>query len=647
MPTHAISTATSYAVQYSIKPKQPAAHLFEVSVTVTAPDPDGQHFMLPTWIPGSYMIREFARNIIGVSAYAAGKPAPIKKIDKCTWACAPCAGPLTLRYEVYAWDMSVRAAHLDDTHGFFNGSSVFLLPLGFRDQSCELEILAPDNKADWKIATALACKPITADISKASAPHIAPSLPSGPMSFGKFIAANYDELIDHPVEMGTFAHASFTACGVEHHLALSGRLPGAGIDTARLCADLQKICDSQIRLFDPETQQAPMREYWFLITVVGDGFGGLEHRASTALLVSRDDLPLANDARQEKIAPGYRRLLSLASHEYFHTWNVKYIKPDGFINYDLAKENYTRQLWFFEGFTDYYDDLMLVRSGIIGVQDYLDLEAENISRVLAQNGRHKQSVADASFDAWVKYYRQDENAPNALVSYYQKGAIVGMALDLVIRQRSAGRKSLDDVMRALWRDYGMVNRGVPEGELEKIAAKVAGVDLGDFFAHAVYGTDDIALEPLFKHLGIDMNMRAPGQSKTGDPIPTTLGAKFGGDANSDPKLLQVFDGGAAQAAGLSAGDVIVAIDGLRVTAANIDKRIRSYSIGCVLDITAFRRDEMMRFAVSLQAQAKTSCTLVAQTLPPDAVARRDSWLNRADSRPSVSAATPIKARSSA
>ena len=645
MPTHAISAATSAAVLYSIKPKHLAAHLFEVSVTLAAPDPAGQHFMLPTWIPGSYMIREFARNIIGVSAHAAGKPVPIEKIDKCTWACAPYyAGPLTLRYEVYAWDASVRAANLDTTHGFFNGSSVFLLPLGLRDQPCELVILAPDNISDWKIATALARKPITAGISTAYAANAAPLLGSGPSDFGTFIAANYDELIDHPVEMGTFAYASFTACDVPHHVVLSGRLPGAGIDMARLCADLQKICASQIRLFDPATLQAPMREYWFLITIVGDGFGGLEHRASTALLVSRDDLPLANEPKQEKLTPGYRRLLSLASHEYFHTWNVKYIKPEGFINYDLATENYTRQLWFFEGFTDYYDDLMLVRSGLMGAQDYLDHEAENISRVLAQNGRHKQSVADASFDAWVKYYRQDENAPNALVSYYQKGAIIGMALDLTIRQRSGGGKSLDEVMRALWRDYGMVNRGVPEGALEKIAAAVAGVDLSDFFAHAVYGTDDIDLAPLFKYVGIDMNLRAPGQRKAGDPIPATLGVKFGGDANGDPKLLQVFDGGAAQAAGLSAGDVIIAIDGLRVTADNIDKRIRSYAVGSVLDVSAFRRDEMMRFAVSLQAQAKTSCTLLAQNTPADAVVRREQWLNSADNPAKALAPAAAKVR---
>src|SRR5260221_693945 len=404
-------------VHYTIKPGNPAAHLFEASVTVAAPDPAGQHFMLPVWIPGSYMVREFARNIVTLSASARGKPVKVSKIDKCTWACAPCKGPLTLRYEIYAWDLSVRAAHLDDTHGFFNGSSVFLLPLGWRDNPCEVELIAPAGKPEWKVATALARKPVSTGVSKASASKAAPVLASGPMPFGKFSAAGYDELIDHPVEMGSFTHARFEACGVPHHLVLSGRLPATGTDLPRLCADLQKICEAQIRLF-------------------------------------------------------------------------------------------------------------------------------------------KQSVADASFDAWIKYYRQDENTPNALISYYQKGAIIGMALDLTIRQRSRGRHSLDDVMRALWRAHGTRNRGVAEGAIERIAARVTGLDLADFFAHAVHGMGDPDLAPLFKHHGIEMSLRAPGQAKASEPVPATLGVKLGSEANGDAKLLQVFDGGAAQAARPSAGGFV-------------------------------------------------------------------------------------------
>ncbi len=619
-------------IHYTIAPKHLAAHLFEVTVSMDQPDPSGQRFMLPTWIPGSYMIREFARHIITLTATCGGAPVAIHKMDKTTWLCAPCAanaGPLILCYEVYAWDLSVRAAHLDETHGFFNGTSVFLLPegVGNRETPCTITISAP---AAWRIATSLSKTPELAGIPE----HFALKAParsgSQKSSHHYFYASNYDELIDHPVEMGTFTHATFEACGITHHIAITGKHRA---DMTRLCADYRRICEAQIRLFEPTSHLAPFREYWFLIMVVSDGFGGLEHRSSTALLVGRDDLPFAH---VPSMTSGYRKVLSLTSHEYFHSWNVKRIKPAGFIHYDLLNENYTRQLWFFEGFTDYYDDLMLVRAGLITPLEYLEVEAENMGRVLSQSARLKQSVADSSFDTWIKYYRQDENAPNAIVSYYQKGAMVGMAFDLTIRQRTDGAKSLDDVMRALWNAYGKVNIGVPEFAIETIVETVTGLDLKAFFAEAVYGTRDIAFAPLFSYVGIDMSMRVPGMgtgtgaivgtSKTTDPFPPSLGARIGADANGDAKLTQVFDGGAAQEAGLSAGDTIIAIDGLRVTGHTIDRRIKSYTADSTIEFIAFRRDEMMRFNVTLQAQPASVCVLTTRDTPPEAKLQRDKWL---------------------
>jgi predicted metalloprotease with PDZ domain len=573
------------------------------------------------------MVREFARNIVTLSAKANGKPVTIEKIDKCTWQCAPCEGTLpviyVLTYEVYAWDLSVRAAHLDDTHAFFNGTSVFLLPEGFADAPCEVEILRPADKPDWKIATALPQSPISTGSSGHMPSNTPPMLGFGPAGVRKFFAANYDELIDHPVEMGTFTHATFEACGVPHHIVLTGKHRA---DVTRFCADFKKICEAQIRLFEPETAKAPMNEYWFLVTVVGDGFGGLEHRASTALVVGRDDLPLAHET---KVSTGYRKFLSLVSHEYFHTWNVKRIKPANFIDYDLFNENYTRQLWFFEGFTDYYDDLILARTGLITPLEYLEVEAENIGRVYAQSGRTKQSVADSSFDAWVKYYRQDENAPNAIVSYYQKGSIIGLALDLTIRERTQGAKSLDDVMRALWNDYGKRGIGVPEGAIETVAEVVTGLDLNPFFSQSVYGTADIALAPLFSQVGIDMSWRAPGQAKADDPLVASLGARVGMDSNGDARLTQVFEGGSAQAAGLSAHDAVIALDGLRVTANNLERRIKSYPIGSTVDVVAFRRDELMHCKITLQAQLAQTCVFVTRDEPATAKAARLRWLTPA------------------
>ena len=612
-------------IRYTIVLRNPAAHLFEVTVTVSDPDPAGQCFMLPVWIPGSYMVREFAKNIVSLHAESGGKVLACEKTDKATWRCAPANAAVTLTYEIYAWDLSVRAAHLDESHAFFNGTSVFLLPVGHEQAPCEVEITRPaDGRfSDWKIATSLHQTPALARLvdTNAAGNAVNTSVLQPPCKqFGMFSAANYDELIDHPVEMGTFSHASFEACGVTHHVTITGRHRA---DLQRLCADLKKICEYQIRLFEPETAAAPMQEYWFLIMAVGDGYGGLEHRSSTALICNRDDLPAAHE---KNVSAGYRRFLGLASHEYFHTWNVKRIKPVAFVPYDLSQENYTRQLWFFEGITSYYDDLVLVRTGLIEPLSYLELIAENIGRVMSQAGRFKQSVAESSFDAWVKYYRQDENSPNAIVSYYQKGSMIGLALDLTIRQRTDGSKSLDDVMRALWVKFGQKGIGVPEGGVEMIAGQIAGVDLTAFFAQAVHGTDDIDLVPLLNSVAISLAWRIPGKIKDDDPAPATIGVKIAVESNHDAKLAQVFDGGAAQAAGLSAGDIVIAVDGLRVSAHAFEKRLRSYPVGAVVTLTTFRRDEMLSFDVTLQALPAQTCALTTQDTPIDAKARRNAWL---------------------
>lgn len=557
-------------IHYAIVPKQPAAHLFEVSVTVADPDPDGQRFMLPVWIPGSYMVREFERNIVTLRAFNdAGRKVRIDKTDKHTWQAAPVKGALTLRYEVYAWDMSVRAAHLDDTIGFFNGTSVFLAALGHENAACVVDIRKPDGAAyrDWRVATAL--------------PEARGTKRYG---FGAYQAQNYDELIDHPVTLGEFELATFKAHGVPHDIVIAGRV--IGLDMPRLAADLKRVCEAQIALFEPRTKKAPVDRYVFMTQVVSDGYGGLEHRASTALICNRTDLPVTG---REDMTDGYRTYLGLCSHEYFHTWNVKRIKPAAFAPYDLTRENYTTLLWLFEGFTSYYDDLMLVRSGVIGEDDYLTMVGKTIGSVLRGSGRLKQSVAESSYDTWVKYYRQDENASNAIVSYYTKGSLVALAFDLTIRAQTGHRRSLDDVMRLLWQRYGRdFYRGKPlgieEGDVEALFAEATGADLADIFANGVYGTRDLPLAELLAPAGIEL---APDAGKNGKP---SLGARVRGGAECT--LAAVFDGGAAQKAGLSAGDVLVALDGLRVTGSNLDALLARYVPGTKVELHAFRRDEL-------------------------------------------------------
>ena len=594
-------------IQYTIVPKNPAAHLFEVTLTVAEPDPAGQRFMLPVWIPGSYMIREFARNIVTLQAFnAAGRRIAIEKIDKHAWQAAPHDGPITLRYEVYGWDMSVRAAHLDDTIGFFNGTSVFLAVEGQADAPCSVDIQAPQGAAyrNWRVATAL--------------PEARGTKRCG---FGAYQAQNYDELADHPVTLGEFALGSFSAHGVKHDIVISGRV--TNLDMNRLAADLKRVCEAQIALFEPRTKKAPVDRYVFMTVAVADGYGGLEHRASTALICNRGDLPVQGRA---EMTDGYRTYLGLCSHEYFHTWNVKRIKPAAFAPYDLSQENYTSLLWLFEGFTSYYDDLMLVRSGLINAGDYFTLVGKTIAGVQRGSGRLKQTVAESSFDAWVKYYRADENSPNAIVSYYQKGSLIALAFDLSIRAQTANRKSLDDVMRLLWQRYGRdfyngKARGIAESEVEALFAEATGADLRKLFRDGVHGTRDLPLDALFEPFGVTLSTDLATNGTAGKP---SLGARTRGGA--DCTLAVVHDGGAAQKAGLSAGDVLVAIDGLRVTGSNLDGLLSRYLPGAKVEVHAFRRDELRRTELKLDAPEVTRYTLSPVDGRGPAKQWRERWL---------------------
>ncbi|MBL8446860.1 MAG: M61 family metallopeptidase [Zoogloeaceae bacterium] len=590
----------SAPVRYRILPSNPAAHLFRVMVEVADPDPEGQVFTLPTWIPGSYMIREFARNIVSIRAECDGEPVILEKVDKCSWRAAPVTPRvgLLIDYEVYAWDLSVRAAHLDQTHGFFNGSSVFVCPQGREDRVCLVYLEPPVDEScqGWKVATTL---PTARGLSGAARLH----------GFGLYRAANYDELIDHPVEMGHHQVGHFEVAGVRHEVVLTGQ---HDCDLPRLTADLARICEWQIGFFGGTV---PMERYLFLTLLVGDGYGGLEHRSSTALIASRNDLPFRG---MKGVPEAYRGFLGLCSHEYFHTWNVKRIQPQAFQPYDLAREAYTRLLWVFEGFTSYYDDLALVRSGVIGVQDYLDLVAKNIGAVMKGSGRLKQSVAESSFDAWIKYYRQDENAPNAIVSYYTKGALIALALDLQLRLGSAGVVSLDDLMRLLWREFGETGRGVAEGEVFQLVERLGGAKIAHWLERAVSGTEDFPLGRWLSRIGVSY-LAEP------ESVGPWLGAKVA--AQGDAKLIQVFDGGPAQEAGLSAGDVLVALDGLKVSGTSLAGSLERRRVGERVTIHAFRRDELMRFTVELAPAPSNRITLgLAKRPSEDVRALRQAWV---------------------
>ena len=400
-------------ISYQVRLADVHAHLYQVTLAIAKPQVL-QTLSLPVWIPGSYLVREFSKNLQRLQGKQGGQTVHLNQLDKCSWQ-AHCATdePLVLSYEVYALDNSVRTAWLDTQRGFFNGSSLFLQVHGQQDAPHELDLIGAPGLPSWQAATGLT--PVKIDRK----------------GFGRYRAANYDELVDCPVEMGDFWTGNFTAGGIPHRFVVAGAPPS--FDGARLLADTKAICEAAIGFWHSSqtgsraANPAPHASYLFMLNAVDDGYGGLEHRNSTALICKRQDLP-RKDASPAKtgaapalsavgaLSEGYTTLLGLISHEYFHTWNVKQLRPAEFATYDYSQENYTELLWFFEGFTSYYDDLLLRRAGLIDDATYLKLLGKTVNQVLQTPGRKVQSVAQASFDAWVKYYRQDENTPNATVS---------------------------------------------------------------------------------------------------------------------------------------------------------------------------------------------------------------------------------------
>ena len=601
-------------VQYVIRPASPQAHLFRVECRIDQPDAAGQRVSLPNWIPGSYMIRDFAKNVVWLKARdSKERELATEKLDKSTWQIQACAGPIYIEYEIYAWDLSVRGAHLDTSHAYFNGTCVFLAVEGQTDSSCRVEIQPPDGKqyANWRIATTL---------PRENAPlH----------GFGEYQAADYDELIDHPVEMGTFELASFEVAGVPHEVAITGQ---HRCDLNRLVGDLEKICHTHVEMFG---ELPAMERYLFLVTAVGEGYGGLEHRSSTSLLCSRNDLPLPG---QTSINDNYRNFLGLCSHEYFHLWNVKRIKPAIFMPYDLSRETPTRQLWAFEGITSYYDELALVRSGVIDPESYLELLGQTATRVWRGAGRFKQSVAESSFDAWSKFYKQDESAPNNIVSYYSKGALIALALDLMLRRESGQQVSLDDLMRRLWLDYGKPAIGVPEGRIEELASEIAGTDLAHFFERYVHSTEDPPLQELLQDNGIGFCLRPaksvddkggkPSNENDDSPAYAWLGARVINDPVG-ARLSHVFDNGPAQKAGLSAGDVIIACDNIKVDKSNLESLLTSYPDHASVTLHAFRRDELYDVELQLKpAPANTVYFTMSDEVTTEQLTARNDWLHQ-------------------
>ena len=518
------------ALSYQVQAHDLHAHLFSVTLTITRPQAL-QQVSLPVWIAGSYLVREFSRHLQSLQAHQQKNAAAITQHDKCTWQIACQADkPLVLSYEVYAFDNSVRTAWLDTQRGFFNGTSLCLRVHGQEDQPHRLTLSNDGLPKDWQVATALRPDRLTQ------------------RGFGSYLAADYDELVDSPVEMGAFWRGAFKAGGIEHQFVVAGA--PASFDGARLLADTQAICEAEIAFWhgnSPKGKAAnsknrpPHDRYVFMLNTVDNSYGGLEHRHSTALICKRADLPRVGQGTALGATDGYTTLLGLISHEYFHTWNVKRLRPAEFSRYDYTQENYTELLWFFEGFTSYYDDLLLRRAGLIDNASYLTLLTKTVNAVQQSPGRQVQSVAQASFDAWVKYYRPDENTANATISYYTKGSLVALCLDLSLRQ--SGQTSLDAVMCALWQ---RCQAGpMMEADLLAVLQELSGESFADRLATWVHSTAELPLQALLTQHGVNFEQATAG-------LADQLGMKVTESGGIRVKI--VLRNSAAENAGFAAGD---------------------------------------------------------------------------------------------
>jgi len=551
-----------WPMRYRLSCPAPQTHHFHVALELDRPGAAAgstEEAWLPIWTPGSYLVREFSRHLEGFEATdEAGRSVPVTRLDKHRLRLdAGAAARVTLRYRVYANELTVRTSHLDGTHGFVSPAGVFL---AVRGREAEPHLVSVELPEGWQVATAL---------------------PGGP---AEFTARDYDELVDSPLELGTHEVARFEVRGVPHELAVWGR---GNLDLARFAVDVQRIVEAQAAFWGG----LPYRRYVFIVHLAGKGRGGLEHAASTVLL-----LPRLAFGDQE----GWEDALGLVSHEFFHLWNVKRLRPAALTPYDYGREQYTRLLWWFEGATSYYEQLLLVRAGLLPPRRYLKALGQLLTGLLRTPGAGKLPVAEASLMAWVKHYRPDENTGNSAVSYYLKGELVALALDLELRR--AGH-ALDEVTRQLQARHA--GPGLPEDGVEAAVAERLGVEAARaFFDRFVRGT--APLEPALDVVGLRLRRRAaqgaddrggsPGKPVEG-PVPGWLGAEL----SAGPRLLvtSVREGGPAWNAGLTADDEIVAEGGWRVDKAGLAKRLEERGPSGAVRLTLFRRDELVEVAAPL------------------------------------------------
>jgi predicted metalloprotease with PDZ domain len=551
---------------------------------------DTLELALPVWTPGSYLVRDYARHVECFSAENGGQPLAWQKTDKTTWQIAT-NGSATIQatYQVYAFELSVRTSHLDDTHGYFNPATLCMFVPGRTEEPHYVTIMPP---AGWRVTTGL----------PASTNHslISPS----------FIAEDYDELVDSPFECGTHRLLTFEVEGVPHEIALWGH---GNENETQLVADTKAIVEATRALF---SGPLPYRRYVFIVHLSDGLYGGLEHRNSVSNILDRWTFQPTR---------AYERYLGLTSHEYYHVWNVKRIRPAPLGPFDYRRENYTRNLWVAEGITNYYDNLILVRGGLITSERYLETLADDIEAMQSQPGRAIQSLTQSSFDTWIKFYRPDENSSNSSISYYLKGSMVALLLDLHIRGRSRGTKSLDDVLRYLFSEiYGGVDQErfyeapafAEDGGFLAAVEAVAGSDDSFYqtlLTHATETTEELDYTAAFNQIGMQLEWGYK-HGQADDPPPATLGLKLKSE-HGRTKVVSVSRNGPAEQAGIYAGDELLAFEGFRINEEKLQARLSERQPGDQVRLTVFRGDRLLEITAILGAAPFDTLRLVPD---PDA-----------------------------
>ena len=552
-PTATALAAAPPEIAFTVGMSKPWTHLLEVQVSVKWDQmPEALDLKMPVWTPGSYLIREYARHVqdFDVKSSAGGDLA-WQKTSKNTWTVKTNgAKEIKATYRVYANELTVRTNEVNSEHAFWNNAATLMFVKG---QLAAPSTITVNPYGDWKIAT---------------------GLPQAAGSKNTFKAPNFDVLFDSPFEVSNFTEFDFTVEGKPHRLVFSGE---GNYDGPEIAAEVTKIVEQAYKIFG----ELPYDNYTFIVNLRGGG--GLEHLNSTALQFNRWGF------KPQARLTGF---LGLVAHEYFHAFNVKRIRPDALGPFDYENENYTRLLWVAEGGTEYYSGLLLLRAGLISPQEYLAGKADSIRRLEAIPGRFEQSLEYSSFDAWIKYYRQDENSMNNQISYYDKGELVNMMLDLKIREASNGTKSLDDVMRALYNDFYKKGKNYTPADYQHMAEVAAGVSLDDFFSKYVRGTAEVDWNSFLNGIGLEIK-----KSGGGKPY---LGAQLT-EANGSLTVRAIPAGSPAYEQGLNTGDQIVAVDGYRATNSFLSTWTANKKVGDKIKLTIFRFDRLRDIEITLGA----------------------------------------------